>query len=113
MSLNPCAHRPNGLGALDEYGRMVCGQCGHPYDQAKGIVEQVAARRQDTEFVERITRQTSRDRGVLARLRSVETQVRELPMGLFVGANRYDTDDTHVLHLWTGAGESYDVRWPK
>jgi hypothetical protein len=32
---------------------------------------------------------------------------------IFVGANRYDTDDTCVLHLWTADGESFDVTWPK
>jgi hypothetical protein len=35
-----------------------------------------------------------------------------LPLGLYEGANRYDTDNEHVLHLWRG-GQSWDIRWPK
>lgn len=35
-----------------------------------------------------------------------------LPLGLYVGANRYDNDNTHVLHLWTADGHSFDVMWP-
>lgn len=31
-----------------------------------------------------------------------------LPQVIFEGANRYDTDTHHVLHLWVG-GESYDL----
>lgn len=30
MSLIPHRWRPNGLGVLDENGRMPCGECGHP-----------------------------------------------------------------------------------
>ncbi|HET6916874.1 MAG TPA: hypothetical protein VFH56_12360 [Acidimicrobiales bacterium] len=36
-----------------------------------------------------------------------------LPQGMFAGANRYDTDDECVLHLWTDDGRSFDVRWPR
>ncbi len=36
-----------------------------------------------------------------------------LPKQLFVGANRYDTDDTHVLHLWDANGQSFDVNWAR
>lgn len=43
---------------------------------------------------------------------NVDQQVRDLPQGVFEGANRYDTDDMHVLHLW-GGGQSWDVMWPK
>lgn len=43
----------------------------------------------------------------------VMQQVAGLPQTVFTGANRYDTDNEHVLHLWTASGESYDVRWPK
>lgn len=36
-----------------------------------------------------------------------------LPIGqMFIGANRYNTDDTATLHLWTEDGRSFDVRWP-
>ena len=37
MSLNVCRHTPNGLRARDEYGRMVCGRCGRPYDDEKPL----------------------------------------------------------------------------
>lgn len=36
-----------------------------------------------------------------------------VPMGLYVGANRYDTDDEHVLHLWQADGSFIDLRYPK
>jgi hypothetical protein len=39
-------------------------------------------------------------------------QLRDLPTGVFEGANRYDTDDEHVLHFWRD-GKSWDVRWPR
>lgn len=32
-----------------------------------------------------------------------------IPPGVYEGANRYDTDDEHVLHLWRD-GQSWDVR---
>ncbi len=32
-----------------------------------------------------------------------------LPHGVYEGANRYDTDNEHVLHLWRD-GESFDIR---
>lgn len=35
-----------------------------------------------------------------------------LPLAVFEGANRYDTDDEHVLHLWAG-GQSWDIRLPR
>ena len=35
-----------------------------------------------------------------------------LPAGVYEGANRYDTDDEHVLHLWRG-GQSWDIRLPR
>jgi hypothetical protein len=31
-----------------------------------------------------------------------------IPVGAHDGWNRYDTDDTHVLHLWAD-GESFDI----
>ena len=34
-----------------------------------------------------------------------------LPLGVY-DANRYDTDNERVLHLWAG-GLSYDLRTPK
>lgn len=36
----------------------------------------------------------------------------DLPHGVYEGANRYDTDDEHVLHLWRG-GRSWDLRVPR
>ncbi len=32
-----------------------------------------------------------------------------LPHGVYEGANRYDTDDEYVLHLWRD-GQSWDIR---
>lgn len=31
--MNPCRHVPNGLGARNENGLMVCGRCGHGYTE--------------------------------------------------------------------------------
>jgi len=36
-----------------------------------------------------------------------------LPQGVYIGANRYDTDDAHVLHLWNDKGESFDIEASK
>lgn len=36
-----------------------------------------------------------------------------LPQGLFIGANRYDTDVDSRLHLWTADGQSFDIVWEK
>lgn len=44
---------------------------------------------------------------------SAADQVQALPQTVFVGANRYDTDNEHVLHLWTADGQSFDVRFRK
>lgn len=41
----------------------------------------------------------------------LDWQLGQLPLTTFVGANRYDTDDEHVLHLWTSDGQSFDIRW--
>lgn len=38
--------------------------------------------------------------------------ITDLPLGLFDGANRYDTDTHHVLHLWAN-GVSFDLMVPK
>jgi hypothetical protein len=35
-----------------------------------------------------------------------------LPLGMYVGANRYDTDNECVLSLWTAEGVTHDIRWP-
>lgn len=35
-----------------------------------------------------------------------------VPRQVGIGWNRYDTDDEHVLHLWTDQGESFDIRVP-
>ena len=37
---------------------------------------------------------------------------RDLPLIVFVGANRYRTDDEDVLHVWVRDGRSFDVRLP-
>lgn len=48
----------------------------------------------------------------LERLRKVERALIDLPQGLFAGANRYDTGNSHKLHLWVN-GISYDIEVPK
>lgn len=45
-------------------------------------------------------------------LDDVLAQLLSLPQTAFEGANRYDTDNEHVLHLWVG-GQSYDIVWPR
>lgn len=82
------------------------------------VAEALAPRRADDEFMERITRRAREDAPLMERMAAgpptvLQASLDTLPLGLFVGANRYDTDDCHVLHLWTAAGVSYDVIWPK
>lgn len=36
----------------------------------------------------------------------------ELPLGVYEGMNRYETDTEHVLHVWR-EGQSWDVRRPR
>jgi hypothetical protein len=43
---------------------------------------------------------------------STADQLPTVPIGLYSGANRYDTDDEHVLTLWVD-GVTYDLRAPK
>ncbi len=40
-------------------------------------------------------------------------QIKAIPQNNALHANRYDTDDTHVLHVWDDAGNSYDITYPK
>lgn len=37
----------------------------------------------------------------------------DIPLGLYIGANRYDTDVDSRLHLWTADGQSFDIIWDK
>jgi hypothetical protein len=37
----------------------------------------------------------------------------EVPLGMWDGANRYDTDDEHVLTLWRKDGTTFDLRAPR
>lgn len=46
-------------------------------------------------------------------LASVMEQLVALPLGQYDGANRYDTDDEHVLTLWANDGTTHDIRWPR
>jgi hypothetical protein len=39
-------------------------------------------------------------------------QLKEIPQGNFYQADRYDTSDEYVLHLWKD-GKSYGIRIPK
>jgi hypothetical protein len=48
----------------------------------------------------------------LAKLEAVAAALVALPQGLFEGANRYDCDDCHKVHLWAN-GISYDLEVPK
>lgn len=43
---------------------------------------------------------------------SLKDQIRQLPQGMYQ-ANRYDTDDMRVIHLWNEQGQSFDVKVPK
>lgn len=43
---------------------------------------------------------------------SLREALESLPTAVYEGANRYDTDDEHVLHLWRD-GQSWDIRLPK
>ena len=42
----------------------------------------------------------------------IETQMKAIPMNIYK-ANRYDTDDEVVVHLWDADGNSFDIRIPK
>lgn len=44
---------------------------------------------------------------------SLKEQLAKIPQGAEYLANRYDTDDEHVLHLWDGKGHSFDLRVKK
>lgn len=45
---------------------------------------------------------------------SLKDQLAKIPQGAEYQANRYDTDDEQVLHLWnTLTGKSYDIRVKK
>lgn len=43
----------------------------------------------------------------------IEQQISRLPMRTDYQANRYDTDNETILHLWDSDGHSYDVRFTK
>jgi hypothetical protein len=45
---------------------------------------------------------------------TLKEQLAKIPQGTEYQANRYDTEDEHVLHLWnTKEGRSYDLRVKK
>lgn len=44
---------------------------------------------------------------------SLKEQLAKIPQGAEYQANRYDTDDEHVLHVHDGKGHSYDLRVKK
>jgi len=45
---------------------------------------------------------------------TLKEQLAKVPQGADYQANRYDTEDEHVLHLWnTKEGHSYDLRVKK
>jgi len=41
---------------------------------------------------------------------SLKDQLQRVPPGAEYHANRYDTEDEHVIHLWDEKGRSYDLR---
>lgn len=51
-------------------------------------------------------------RHLTSRNRFARMAIRPIPLGEW-RANRYDTDDEHVLHLHNEKGDSYDIRVPK
>lgn len=46
------------------------------------------------------------------KINSIIEQMKKIPQKNFFHADRYDTDDEYVLHLWD-EGNSYDIRIPK
>lgn len=44
--------------------------------------------------------------------KSLVSELSKIPLGMFEGANRYDTDDEIVLTVW-GGGKTFDLRAPK
>ena len=52
---------------------------------------------------------TPKDRLTISRF---EKMVTDIPHGNHPGWNRYDTQDTHTLHIWAD-GKSYDILVPK
>jgi hypothetical protein len=53
------------------------------------------------------------DDGFYQGLLTVADQMKAIPNGNFYHADRYDTDDTHVIHLWDDNGHSFDIRVPQ
>lgn len=116
MSLSRCNYRINDLGGRCQ---LLQGHDGGIHDVEaevrRRVAEELAPRRADKDFMDRITKRVHDDQRLLDRLADdpPPTGLTDLPMGLYVGANRYDTDDQHVLHLWSQDGRSFDVTWPK
>ena len=46
------------------------------------------------------------------KIANIIEQIKAIPKKSFYHADRYDTDDEYVLHLWDD-GNSYDIRIPK
>jgi hypothetical protein len=96
------------------YGTPACA-CGRgwpcpaaPVPDRDALIEQIAAKRNDTAFMARIKGRVAEDAALLARI-----EQGPIPLGLYAGANRYDTDNEHVLSVWTDDGQTYDLRWPR
>lgn len=81
-----CRHYPNGLGARNDDGLVVCGRCGggipetfiappDPTPEQPEVVEMLRRRRQDQEFQERLQRRIREDEEILRRLASDELLV--------------------------------------
>ena len=43
----------------------------------------------------------------------LRSMVLQIPLSTELSANRYDTDDEVVLHVWTKTGESWDIKFRK
>jgi hypothetical protein len=105
--------------------------CGHTgWCSCSTVNAALDEKRKDRAFIDRLATRMREDKNLLRRIaednpsrpRREQLEKRiyyallrralgNLPLGLYVGANRYDTDEHHVLHLWTEDGRSFDVTW--
>lgn len=51
--------------------------------------------------------------GLESSIMKLKDQLLKIPQSTEYRANRYDTDDEYVLHLWNDKGNSYDIRIKK
>lgn len=46
---------------------------------------------------------------LLDEIERLHNEIKNIPLANFYKADRYDTEDKHVLHLWDEDGQSYDI----